>query len=690
MRKMVSLVLVAAFVTSLAVPVRADEGMWTFDNPPRRLWKERYNFEPSDAWLDHLRLSSVRVGTSSGAFVSPHGLVLTNQHVASSQISKLSTKERDLARDGFYARTQAEELKCPDLEMSVLVSYEDVTRRVQGAVKAGAGDKEAGESRRAEIARIESESKQKTGLDGQVVMLYSGGEYWLYRFKKYTDVRLVFAAEERIAFFGGDYDNFTYPRYNLDITFFRVYENGQPAKTENYLKWSEKGPAEGEFVVLSGNPGSTDRLLTVAQLGYQRDVGNPLQMQVWTSRREALMRYARAGAEQERRAGSALRSLSNSIKRLTSQQEGLLNPRMFARKESEEKTLREELGRRPELRQELGGAWEQVSAAYAGLRNVAKRIAFSTLEPSRLGFIATALVRHAEESRKPNEQRYPEFRDTRLESLKLNLFSPAPIYADMEEAILAGWLEEARKTLGAEDPFVRAALDGQTPAEVARRVITGTKLGDVAARRALFEGGAEAIARSDDPLVALARKVEPIARELRAWNEANVKSVEASAGEKIAKTRFAVYGKTVYPDATSSLRLSYGKVLGYEEDTTLVPFKTTFYGLYDRAESFGGKPPYDLPPRYLERRAALELSTPLNFVYTADTIGGNSGSPIVNRDAEVVGLNFDSNIQKLPNRYWFVDETEGGRAVAVHSRAITEALLKVYGATDLVNELLRK
>ncbi|HWT01352.1 MAG TPA: S46 family peptidase [Pyrinomonadaceae bacterium] len=690
MRKIVSLLLVTAFLISLALPARADEGMWTFDNPPRRQWKERYNFDPSDAWLDHLRLSSVRVGTSSGAFVSPNGLVLTNQHVASGQIAKLSTAERNLSRDGFYARTQAEELKCPDLEMSVLVSYEDVTRRVQGAVKQGTSSAEANAQRRAEVARIESESKQKTGLDGQVVMLYSGGEYWLYRFKKYTDVRLVFAPEEQIAFFGGDYDNFTYPRFNLDITFFRVYENDRPAKTDDYLKWSQNGPAEGEFVVLSGNPGSTDRLMTVAQLRYQRDVGNPLQMQVWTSRRAALARFAATGAEQERRAGSALRSLANSIKRLTSQQEGLLNPRMFAKKEAEEKALRAEVARRAELQQELGGAWEQVGAAYADLPRTSKRIAFSTLEWSRLGFIASALVRYSEESRKPNEQRYAEFRDGRLESLKLNLFSPAPVYADMDEAILAGWLEEARKTLGAEDPFVRAALGGETPAEVAHKVITGTKLADVAVRRALFEGGAEAIAKSDDPLVALARKVEPVVRELRAWNEANIKSAEASAGEKIAKARFAVYGKSVYPDATSSLRLSYGKVLGYEEGTTLVPFKTTFYGLYDRAESFGEKPPYNLPQRYKEKRAALELSTPMNFVYTADTIGGNSGSPVVNRDAEIVGLNFDSNIQKLPNRYWFVDEAEGGRAVAVHSRAITEALLKVYGATELVNEILKK
>ncbi|MBD0372067.1 MAG: S46 family peptidase, partial [Pyrinomonadaceae bacterium] len=602
--------------------------------------------------------------------------------------SKLSTPERNLVKNGFYAPTKAEELKCPDLEIDVLVSYEDVTRRVQGAVKQGSSDKEANDQRRAEIAQIESESKQKTGLASNVVMFYSGGEYWLYRFKKYTDVRLVFAPEEQIAFFGGDYDNFTYPRYCLDITFFRVYENGQPARTDNYFKWSKAGPADGEFVVLSGTPGSTDRLMTVAQLQYQRDVGNPLQMRVWTARRDALVRYSAQGAEQARRAGAARRSLENSIKRLTGQQEGLMKPRMFAKKEEEERALRAEVSRRPELQREFGAAWDEIASAYKELPVMAKRIAFSSLEPARLSSIATSIVRYSEEVTKPNAERYAEYRDNRLESLKLNLFSSAPVYADMDEAVLAAWLAESQKALGADDPFVRAALEGKTPAEVAKRVITGTKLADVAVRKALIEGGREAVAKSDDPLIVLARRVEPIIRELRVWNETKIKSVEASAGQKIAGARFSVYGKSIYPDANANLRLSYGKVLGYEEDTTLVPYKTTFYGLYDRAEGFGEKPPFNLPQRFKDKRAALDLSTPLNFVYTADTIGGNSGSPIINRNAEIVGLNFDSNIQKLPNRYWYVDETEGGRAVAIHSLAITEALQKMYGAGELVKEIL--
>jgi Peptidase S46 len=666
----------------------ADEGMWTFDNPPRKQWKERYNFQPTDVWLEHVRLASVRLNDGgSGSFVSPEGLLMTNQHVASGQLQKISTKDRDYTKEGFYARTRGEELRSPDLEINVLTSYEDVTRRVQSAVKPGATDKEANEQRKAEAAAIEKESTDKTGLRSEVVTLYSGGEYWLYRFNKYTDIRLVFAPEEQIAFFGGDYDNFTYPRYDLDVAFFRVYENGRPLKTPHYFKWSANGAADGEFVLAPGNPGSTNRLLTVAQLQYQRDVGNALQLQVWTSRRDALVRFGQNNSEAARQVNESRRSLDNSIKRLLGQQEGLMNPRMMAKKEAEEKALRDEIARRPVLQTNYGSAWDQIATAYRSLPQFSKRTAFTTISPSRLGQIASTLVRYSEEIRKPNSQRYEEFRDSKLESLKFNLFSPAPIYPEMEEAVLAAWLEEAQKALGTEDPFIRMTLEGLPPAALAKSVVGATKLADVTMRKTLFEGGAEPIARSGDPLIQLARRIEPIIRELRAWNEEHIQSVETGAGEKIAAARFAVYGKNVYPDATFSLRISYGRVLGYEEDTTLVPYKTTFHGLYDRARSFDQKPPYDLPKRYREGQPKIDLDTPLNFVYTADTIGGTSGSPIINRHAEIVGLNFDSNIQKLPNRYWYVDETEGGRAIGVHSAAIIEALKKLYGAGGLVMEL---
>jgi hypothetical protein len=687
MKKLPSIAILLSLLTS-PLGLYADDGMWTFDNPPRKDWKQKYNFAPTDAWLKHVRLASVRLNDGgSGAFVSPDGLLMTNQHVASGQLQKVSNENRDYTREGFYARSSAEELKCPDLEINVLASLEEVSGRVKGAVKAGASDKEANEQRKAEMAAIEKDSTEKTGLRSEVIALYSGGEYWLYRYKKYTDIRLVFAVEEQIAFFGGDPDNFTYPRYDLDVAFFRVYENGQPLKTEHYFKWSAGGPADGEFVIASGHPGSTARLLTLAQIQYQRDVGNPLQMQTWTARRDALLNYGKRGAEQARQAGSGIRSLNNSLKRLVGQQEGLNNPRLMAKKEAEEKALREAVAGHPEWRQNYGAAWDQIAATYRDLPPMAKRMAFTTIEPSRLGKIASTLVRYADEIGKPNNQRYDEFRDSKLESLKFSLFSPAPVYPNMEEAILAAWLEEAQKTLGPDDPFIRAALQGSTPAAVARTVIAGTKLADAATRKALVQGGADAIAKSDDPLIQLARRIEPIIRELRAWNEERIQSVEVSAGQRIAAARFAVYGKNVYPDANFTLRLSYGRVLGYEEDTTFVPYKTTLYGLYDRARSFDEKPPYDLPRRWKEGEAKLDLATPINFVYSADTIGGNSGSPVINRNAEIVGLNFDSNIQKLSNRYWYIEESEGSRAVAVHSAAIIEALRKLYGAEALAKEI---
>ena len=690
MKKHSTLVLIFSLLVS-SFSAFADEGMWTFDNPPLKQWKERYNFEPTKEWLEKVRLASVRLNDGgSGSFVSPDGLIITNQHVASTQLTKLSTKERDLIKNGFYAPTRADELKTADLEVNMLVSYENVTERVQLAVKTGASDTEANAQRRAAISAIEKESTEKTGLKSEVISLYNGGEYWLYRNKKYTDVRIVFAPEEQAAFFGGDYDNFTFPRYDLDITFLRAYENGQPAKTPQFFKWSETGAVDDEFVIASGYPGSTARLLTVAQLAYQRDFGNPLQKQVWASQRDALENYSKLGTEQARQANATIRSRNNALKRLGGQQEGLLNPRMFAKKEAEEKALKDGLAQKPELEKEFAPAWQQISTAYTALPAMSKRLAFSNLSPSRLGTIASQIVRYADEIKKPNAQRYPEFGDARLESFKAGLLSPAPIYPEMEEFLLTAWLEEAVKTLGANDPFVRAAIGDANPSEVVKRAVSETKLKDVAARKALLDGGAEAIAKSTDPMITLAKRIEPVIRELRAWNEEKILGVEARAGEKIAKARFAVYGRTIAPDANFNLRITFGRVKGYEEDTTLVPFKTTFFGLYDRAMSFSEKSPYELPVRFKERREKLNLAAPLNFVYTADTIGGMSGSPVFNRNAEFVGINFDSNVQKLSNRYWYIEEEEGSRAVAVHSAGILEALRKLYDAESLAKELTGK
>ena len=681
-------IFVAVVLTGLlfaAFPVIADEGMWTFDNPPLKQWKERYNFEPTKEWLDRVRLASVKFPGASGVFVSPNGLIATNHHVASGFIERLSSKERDLLKSGFYARTQAEELKVPDGNVSILESYDNVTERVHNAARSGTNDADEASKRTAEIAAIEKDCP--AALRCEVVSLYSGGEYWLYRFKRYTDVRLVMAPEEQAAFFGGDLDNFVYPRHDLDFTFVRVYENDKPASTPNYLKWSVSGAPEGEFIIASGYPGSTARLLTVAQLAYQRDVGNPLQEKVWATRRKALEDYSKRSDEAARQANPGMRSFANSLKRLNGQQDGLLNPRNFAKKEAEEKDLREKLAAKPELNKQYAPAWDAIAKAYAELPAKSNQLAFSSLASSKLATIAQQIVTYHIEVPKPNGQRYAEYRDARLEAFRSALLSHAPIYPEMEEAALTAWMTEARDVLGGNDPFIKAALGDAEPAEVAGRAVRETKLIDPAARKALLEGGAAAVASSTDPMITLARRVEPVIRALREWNEKNVIDVETANGTRIAQARFAVYGKSMPPDANGHLRLVYGVVKGYEEDTTLVPYKTTFFGLFDRNLSFDDKSPFELPQRLKERRGKIDLATPLNFVYTADTIGGNSGSPVINRRGEVVGLNFDSNNQKLSNRYWYIEEAEGSRAVGVHSAGILEALQKIYDANELVAEL---
>ncbi len=512
------LIFILCFQSSLF----ADEGMWTFDNPPLKAWKEKYKFEPSPEWMEHLRLSTVKVGNvATGSFVSPDGLIMTNQHVGHDAVAKLSTAERDLVKNGFYAPTREAELKCPDLDVSILFSFEDVSARVQAA--------KSEQERSALMAAIEKESTEKTGLKSEVISFYNGGEYWLYRFKRYTDIRLVFTPEEQIAYFGGDYDNFTFPRYDLDINFFRAYENGQPAKIDHYFKWSASGANENDFVVVPGLPGSTARLLTLAQLKYQRDTGNVLQKQVWTTHLEAAEKYAAQGEEQKRQSANILRARGNSLKRLRGQMDGLANPRIFKKKEDDEAALKNAVNKKPELKKIYGKAWDDIEKAYKQYPAMAKRVSFSNLTASRLGTLASTFVRYAEEIRKPNDQRYPEFRDERLAAVKRDLVSTAPIYTGFDESQLAAWLTEAQKTLGANDPFVKTAIGSSKPEEVAKQLIGSTRLADVSFRQSLLEGGAEAITKSDDPFIMLARKIEPIIRQLRAGEEEKIKSVEASS-----------------------------------------------------------------------------------------------------------------------------------------------------------------
>ena len=672
-----------------ALPLRAEEGMWTFDNPPLKLLKERYGFTPTPEWLDHVRLSSVRFNDGgSGSFVSPHGLALTNHHVALGQLQKVSTPQKDYAKDGFYARTPDEELKCPDLELNVLVSLEDVTVRVQGAARKGMSEEEALKARKAESAKIQKESQDATGLRSDVVTLYDGGEYWLYRYKKYTDVRLVFAPEQQIAFFGGDPDNFTYPRYDFDMALFRVYENGKPLDSRHYLKWSAHGADDGELVFVSGHPGSTDRLTTMAGIELERDHLLPMVLKTLKRRLGALRQYAALGTEESRQASRPMFYLENSIKAFTGEYSGLLDKAVIAKKQKDESDFRTAVAANPEWKKAYGPAWDAMAESTRRYAEKMKPFRFRSLRGSRMAEMALQIVQYVAEVRKPDGGRLEGFHDSQLESLRFRLFSKAPLYPKMEEVLLAHSLQESLDELDASDPFVKNILGSQSAADLAKEVIAGSKLADADLRKSLVEGGEAAVQASSDPFIALARKTDPFVREMKKWYEDNVESVETAAGERIGKARFAIYGKSLYPDSTFTLRLTYATVRGYPMNGTEAPPRTTFYGLYDRAAGFDFKPPYELPARYLERKNALDLSTPLNFVCTCDTTGGNSGSPVINRNAELVGLIFDGNIESLVGTY--VYDLESNRSVAVHSAGIIEALRKLYDAGALADELQGK
>jgi hypothetical protein len=667
--------------------LRADEGMWTYDNPPLAQLRERYGFTPPPGWLDHLRLSSVRFNSGgSGSFISSTGLVLTNHHIALDQLEKASTAEHNYVRDGFYARRTQDELKSADLEVNVLVSLEEVTSRVMRAAEAAGNDaQKALDARRQAIAAIERESQTATGLRSDVVSLYQGGEYWLYRYKKYTDIRLVFAPEQQIAFYGGDPDNFTYPRYDLDFAVFRIYENGQPVTGHDFLRWKSEGAADGELVFVSGHPGSTSRLETVAQLETARDLIFPTSIEVVTRRLAVLARYSATGGEAARQAGGITFELANALKAYKGQYQGLLDAKLFAKKQTEEREFRDRLRSNAEW-SSYESAWETIAQAERERRNLYLPSRFQSLRGSDLAGLASQLVQYIAEKAKPDPERLPGFHESQVPALELRLYSPAPIYPALEEALLADALDEAAAKLGAADPFITAILGGRTGAQVAHDAIAGTKLIDPAARKALVASGPAGLAASTDPLVVLARTADPFVKRNRELTESRVESIETPAQQRVGQARFKVYGHAAYPDATFTLRLSFGAVKDYPMNGTKAPTRTTFYGLYDRAYSFGLKPPFDLPSRYLDKRAALDLSTPLNFVSTNDIIGGNSGSPVVNRQGELVGLIFDGNIESLVGEFVYSEDTN--RAVAVHSAAIIEALRKLYDAAPLADEIV--
>jgi hypothetical protein len=678
-----------AILTALPM-AHGDEGMWLFNGLPLAHLKARYGFQPPAGWADHLRSSAVRFNNGgSGSFVSADGLIMTNHHVGADTLSKLSTSEKNYHHDGFYARRPEDEVKAPDLELNVLVGIQDLTEQVNREVGTAMDDARASELRRQAMARIEKEATDKNGLRNDVVTLFQGGQYHLYTYKKYTDVRLVFAPEFDIAFFGGDPDNFEYPRYDLDVCFFRAYEDGKPAKVEHHLEWSPDGSKAGDLVFVAGHPGRTDRLNTVASLEHLRDVRFPLLLDYLKKQEAFLLAFGRRSAEADRQSREDLFSVQNSRKARIGGFEGLRDPEFMRRKAQAESELRARLKAADKPGEQRDAAWGRIAEAQQTAARIIKP--WSYLErgwafDSTLFEIARDLVRLAAESTKPNSERLKEYRESGIKSLELKLFSTAPIYPEFEEAKLAHSLAEWRKAMPG-DALVERVLSGRSPAEAARQLVQGTKLADVEVRRRLAAGGLAAIEASNDPMIKLALAVDAEARRLRKIREDEVEGVEAANYAIIARALFEMKGESIYPDATFTLRLAFGVVKGYEVDGKPVPPYTTIGGAFEHARAHDDAPPYELPKSWTKARESgtLRLETPFNFVSTADIIGGNSGSPVVDRQNRVVGLIFDGNIQSLVLDFGYDDRL--ARAVAVDSRGILESLRSIYHADRLVEEL---
>ena len=696
LRRTLLVLTLAAVAAALATPIsQADEGMWLFNSPPKKMLKERYGFDATDAWLTHLQHASLRINQGgSGSFVSPKGLVMTNHHVGGGALEKLSTKDRDLLKTGFYARSSDEELKCPDSEFVVLESIEDVTARVNAAVKSAANSAEADKLRRAEIINIRQESFKKTGLRSDVITLFRGGLYQLYRYKRYTDVRLVFAPQQQAAYFGGDPDNFEYPRYDLDICFFRVYEDGKPVSAP-YLKWNPASLAAGDLVFVSGNPARTDRLNTVHHLEFIRDCLLPMTLNMLRRREVTLMAFCQRSAEHSREGKELLMYVQNSRKARLGGLAGLQDPAIMRLKQAEEAAFRQaaEASSHAAVCKTAFATIDKSLASMASIREDHAMLEQGQAFQSTLFIIARALVRLAEETAKPNADRLEEYCDANLPSLKQTLFSPAPIYPRVQTALLAdslsAYLEEAGQCGGISDrQLAEKVMADKSPDQRAAELVQGTKLADVAVRRKLAEGGLQAIEASDDPMIQLARMVDKPARKVRTIYEQQVEEPQRWAYGKLADARFALFGADTYPDATFTLRLSVGTIKGYEQAGVQVPVWTTLAGLYRTAKEHDYAEPFNLPQIWLDRKDRLDLNTPYNFICTDNIIGGNSGSPVVNRQGELVGIIFDGNIQSLVWDYVYT-ETQG-RSLAVHGSAILEALRKVYDAGALADELMGK
>lgn len=666
----------------------ADEGMWLFNAFPKDKVQAKYGWAPDQAWLDHVRLSSARAPNGSSSFVSADGLIFTNHHIAQECIHDLSTGGKDYMKDGFYAATQANEAKCPGMEFLVLQGIEDVTAKVNGAVQPNMSTADAGKAQRETMAGLEKECSSGD-IRCDVVTLYSGAMYNLYKYKKYDDIRLVFAPEFSIAFFGGDPDNFEYPRYDLDISFFRAYENGKPASTPNFLKWQPNGADNGELTFVSGHPGRTGRLLTMDQMGFLRDYQFPLQLESYKRRIDVLQKFGAQSAENEREAQSDMFGLQNAQKAVTGYLGGLKDKELMAGKSADEKSLQQFVSSDPTRKKEFGDPWLQISKAVDVQKQIYKQLLFLDAMGGFRGELARYaryIVRAAEQKQKPSNQRFRQYTDSQLPTLETQLFSTAPIYKNLEQVLLAESLGEMRDVLGADNPDVQKALAGKSPEERAKEIIEGTKLDDVAVRKQLYAGGEAAVNASTDPMIVMMRAIEPDAAAIHERDEDQVQAVLRQSGGQIGKALFAQKGLSVPPDATFTLRLSYGPVEGYKLDGKNVSWFTTMGGAYEHAAKHGSKPPYQLPDSWIKAKSTVAPKTPFDTVSTSDIIGGNSGSPVINKAGEVVGIVFDGNIESLAWNFAYTDKV--ARAVEVDTRGITESLKNIYHADGLLNELM--
>jgi Peptidase S46 len=659
--------------------------MWTYDAFPSEAVKRAYGFAPTQAWLDSMRLASVRLARGcSASFVSPNGLVMTNHHCIRECVEDLSSPQKDFLATGFQAPEAKDELRCPKVEANQLVEMTDITARMNAATK-GLTGAAFNSKLKAEMTKAETECATGPEVRCDVVTLYNGGKYQLYKYRRFQDVRLAFAPEFSMASFGGDPDNFNFPRFGLDVAFLRVWENGQPAKTPHYLPWAKQGVKEGELVFVSGHPGGTERKSTVAELEFQRDVNLPYTLLYLAELRGMLREFAQGSPERLRTSRSYLRQVENGLKALRGRHQALADPALLAQKRKEEAELRAKVLARPKLKASTAGAWEEILQALELYRPLLPEYRMKEAGDgfqSELFTLARQLVRASEELPKPNAERLREYTEAQLPQLRQQLLREAPIPLELEVARLTFGLNRLRETLGADDPFVRAVLGKEAPAELARALVTGTKLADVKVRQALLEGGKAAVEASQDPMLVLARKVDAEARAVRKRYEDTVEAVLKRNGERLAQARLAVYGTTGYPDATFTLRLNYGAVKGWEENGKTVPPFTTFGGAWERHT---GKEPFKLPDTWLAARGKVPPETPLDMATTNDIIGGNSGSPMVNKDGHVVGLVFDGNLHSLGGRYAYVPAVN--RAVSVNGVGILAALEHIYGARRLIQEL---